>query len=66
MKTRAGTAFGAPVEAVTPAKADRIRNVTRAWLRCNDASSIPVRFDVLSVLWPVGVEASVEHLRGAF
>ena len=37
VKTRSGTRFGEPAEAVTPRKAARIRRVTQAWLAAHHA-----------------------------
>lgn len=66
VKTRSGLDFGRPADAVTPAKARHIRNATHAWLRRYQVGWVPVRFDVLSVLWPPDQPPRVEHLRGAF
>lgn len=66
VKTRSGLAFGQPAEAITRAKAARIRRLTAAWLAAHHAGWCEVRFDVLSVLWPADGPASVEHLEGAF
>ncbi len=63
VKTRRSTAFGAPVEAVTRAKQQRLRRLAGRWLE--EAASGPaagVRFDVASVLGP----RNIEVLEGAF
>ncbi|HEX4018836.1 MAG TPA: YraN family protein [Frankiaceae bacterium] len=66
VKTRSGTGFGTPAEAVTADKARRVRRLAVAWLAGHPGERrTSVRFDVVSVVrGPEGV--TVEHLRGAF
>jgi len=65
VKTRRGTAFGHPAEAVTATKLARIRRLTGQWLtehpavRCRE-----VRVDVVAVVLPRSGAAEVEHLVG--
>jgi putative endonuclease len=71
VKTRRGVGFGTPLDAVTPAKAARLRRLASRWLadqRVIDESVryAEVRFDVVSVLRPRFGRMSVEHLRAAF
>lgn len=66
VKTRAGLGFGDPAEAVTPAKAARIRRLTAAWLTAHRVRWCEIRFDVLAVVCPPEGPATVEHLQGAF
>jgi putative endonuclease len=66
VKTRTGSGYGQPSEAVTRAKAARIRRVTASWLRTHRVGWCEIRFDVLAVLRPDGGPVTVEHLRGAF
>jgi putative endonuclease len=76
VKTRRGVGFGTPLDAVTPAKAARIRRLAVRWLIDRRAAALSdgdevktfaeVRFDVVSVLRPLTGPAVVEHLRGAF
>lgn len=74
VKTRRGAGFGTPLDAVTPAKAARIRRLAAHWLaeqradvdRAAAVGYAQVRFDVVSVLRPANGPAIVEHLRGAF
>lgn len=53
VKTRAGSGFGAPFEAVTAAKRRRLRTLAEAFLRTMPRSAqdvdLDVRFDVASV-----------------
>ena len=65
VKTRRSLAFGSPVEAVTAAKAARLRRLARCWL--TDHRSLvdtvaDVRIDVVGVLRPRSGPAQVEHL----
>lgn len=66
VKTRAGLGFGDPAEAVTPAKAARIRRLAAAWLAAHRVRWCEVRFDVLAVVCPPEGPVTVEHLPGAF
>jgi putative endonuclease len=73
VKTRRGVGFGTPLDAVTAAKAARLRRLACRWLADQRAGSpgdfsayAEVRFDVVSVVRPLTGPISVEHLRGAF
>jgi putative endonuclease len=66
VKTRRSAAFGSPLEAVTPAKARRLRRLAAAWLAEHPDVRGPVRFDVISVEPQRAGPALVEHLRDAF
>ncbi|HZV25999.1 MAG TPA: YraN family protein [Acidothermaceae bacterium] len=77
VKTRRGVGFGTPLDAVTPAKAARLRRLAVRWLADQRTGEVTaaaqeyaryaeVRFDVVSVLRPLSGVTSVEHLRGAF
>lgn len=63
VKTRRSTAFGHPIEAITPAKLTRLRVLTWAWLEAHPQPG-PVRIDVMAVLVPPSGPASVEHVTG--
>jgi len=69
VKTRRGTEFGTPLDAVTPAKAARLRRLASRWLAQPTTTSRhygEVRFDVVSVLRPRTGPTTVTHLRAAF
>lgn len=70
VKTRSGTGFGQPAEAVTRAKAARIRRLAQRWLAEHHAAGgsgfAEVRFDVLAVLVGRAGAPQVEHYEGAF
>ena len=66
VKTRRGTGFGPPAEAVTPAKRRRLRRLAQAWLAAHDHHAPDLRFDVVGVLVRPSRPALVTHLRAAF
>ncbi len=74
VKTRTSSAFGAPAEAVTPAKQRRLRQLAAAWLAASTADGpAPVRrrrrtlrFDVASVTAAGDGGLQVEVLQGVF
>lgn len=66
VKTRSGVAFGVPAEAVTPAKAARIRRLALRYLAERGLAFTELRFDVVSVVRQPRGAAVVEHLPAAF
>ena len=67
VKTRSGTAFGEPSEAVGRVKARRIHVLACRWLTEHRPAGCPeLRFDVVSVVRRRGFAPQIEHLRGAF
>jgi putative endonuclease len=66
VKTRRGTGFGHPVEAVTPGKQRRLRTLAHRWLADHDERAPELRFDVVGVLVRPHRPALVTHLRAAF
>ena len=67
VKTRSGTAFGEPAEAVGPVKARRLRALAVRWLQDHPSHGRrELRFDVVSVVRARGQAPRVVHLRGAF
>ena len=66
VKTRSGTGFGDPSEAVGHRKARKLRTLACRWLvdhRPPDASDL--RFDVVSIVRQRGSAPELHHLRGA-
>jgi len=63
VKTRSGTGFGHPAEAVHPAKLLRLRRLAARWLSEHGTHAGQVRIDVVAVLRRRGRPALVEHLR---
>jgi putative endonuclease len=66
VKTRSGTRFGEPAEAVDRRKVARIRRVTNAWLAAHGVRWCEIRFDVLAVVAEPGGQATVQHYEAAF
>lgn len=65
VKTRRGDAFGAPVEAVTVRKQQRLRMLAGRWLGTHEARADVLRFDVASVR-PDGRGWTVDVIENAF
>lgn len=67
VKTRSSIAYGHPFDAITAAKAARLRRLAVAW--CDDAQTVPrsLRIDAVAVLAPHGTpdrDVIIEHLVG--
>lgn len=65
VKTRSSNRFGTPMEALTPAKVERIYRLASIFRRQHRVGAERVRYDVVSVMAPRGYRPVVEHLRGA-
>lgn len=66
VKTRAGTGFGLPADAVDATKAKRIRRLTNIWLAHFRVPWCELRFDIVSIIWPPGERPRIHHIKGAF
>ena len=67
VKTRTGTGFGRPEEAVTPRKLARVRRVAQRWLAEHRVRWVEVRFDVVAVLVDRRTGGhELTHLLGVF
>jgi putative endonuclease len=66
VKTRRGTGYGRPVEAVDRAKQRRLRTLAQRWLAAHEEHAPELRFDVVGVLMRPARPALVTHLREAF
>jgi putative endonuclease len=65
VKTRSGEGFGSPLEAVTAAKAARLRRLAMAWLAEHDVHPAEIRIDVVGIVrGRSGGPSKVEHVRG--
>ena len=64
VKTRRTTNFGTPAEAVTPRKADKLRELALWWLREHPGGGLGLRFDVVAILVPRNGSTELSHLRG--
>lgn len=63
VKTRRSTRYGPPVEAVTPAKAARLRRLAWSWLRAHDVHPRHVRIDVIAVALARSGPPALTHLQ---
>jgi putative endonuclease len=66
VKTRSGTGFGLPAEAVGRAKAARLRRLAARWLAERRPGDADVRFDVVAIRRSPSAPLLVEHIRDAF
>jgi putative endonuclease len=67
VKTRRGTAFGSPAEAVTVTKQRRLRTLAMRWLDAHpEARARTLRFDVASVLSKRGGPPVIDVIEAAF
>lgn len=64
VKTRTSDNFGAPAEAVTDAKALRVRRLARRWMHTHGVRDCELRCDIVAVLWPPGQPPRIQHLPG--
>ena len=66
VKTRRGTAYGLPEDAVTATKRGRLRAVTAAYLAAKGLERRPFRIDIVSVSVPAGGgPVRLAHFRSA-
>ena len=69
VKTRTSNMYGRPCEAVTPYKQNKIRAVAKYYLMLKGWLEENVRFDVIEIYAPNGVETKkpeINHLEDAF
>jgi putative endonuclease len=66
VKTRSGSRFGEPAEAVTSRKAATIRRVTQMWLAAHHVRWCEIRFDVVAVRLEPGRPVTLQHYEAAF
>ena len=64
VKTRRGSGFGSPLEAVTPRKVARLRVLAGEWVHTHPCPTSDLRIDVVGVLVPARGTPRVDHLRG--
>jgi putative endonuclease len=65
VKTRANDSFGYPFEAVHRKKRRKLRNLALLYLK-NNGQELPVRFDVLSIMYTEDSIKEIEHIKDAF
>jgi putative endonuclease len=63
VKTRSSLDYGHPLEAITPAKVERLRILARQWLRAHGMSSAGYRIDAVAVVDDGRTPPVIEHLK---
>lgn len=64
VKTRAGTGFGHPLEAITREKLSRLRRLALLWCEARGARPSGLRLDVIGIVWAPGRAPVIDHLQG--
>jgi putative endonuclease len=64
VKTRSGTRFGTPLEAITRSKRARLRRLAIRWLVAHGLLFDEVRIDVIGLLRDRAGHFLIEHVRG--
>ena len=64
VKTRSGTGYGSPLEAVSRAKQARLRRLAIAWVNAHGVLFDEVRVDVIGLLADRSGTMTIEHVRG--
>ena len=64
VKTRSGTRYGTPLEAIGRAKRSRLRKLAVRWLTAHGVRFDQIRIDVVGLLYEGTGGFTIEHLRG--
>ncbi|MGH3165010.1 MAG: YraN family protein [Trebonia sp.] len=64
VKTRSGTRYGTPLEAVGRAKLSRLRRLAVQWLNAHGVRFEQIRIDVVGLLYEGTGGFTIEHIRG--
>ena len=64
VKTRTSAAYGHPLEAVSPTRGERLRQLAVCWVEEHGVSPGGIRIDLVGVLAVDRGRPEVEHLRG--
>lgn len=64
VKTRSGSGYGSPLEAITARKAARLRELLLSWVRAHRPVSGKLRIDAIAVTLCEGQSPQIKHLRG--
>ena len=64
VKTRSGTRYGTPLEAIGRAKRSRLRKLAVRWLTAHGVRFDQIRIDVVGLLYEGSGGFTIEHLRG--
>jgi putative endonuclease len=66
VKTRGGTGYGHPLEAITWKKRREIQRVALAWIDRYGLPGDVYRFDAVGILLPAGGAPRIEHVEDAW
>lgn len=66
VKTRGGTGYGHPLEAITWKKRREIQRVAQAWIDRFGRADDVYRFDAIGILLPAGGPPRIEHVEDAW
>lgn len=66
VKTRAGLAYGHPLEAITATKLARLRRLAAAWCEAHPGGHDRIRIDAVGVIVPFRGDVQIEHLERVF
>jgi putative endonuclease len=64
VKSRSGTRYGSPLEAVGRAKQARLRRLAVQWLNAHGVRFDQIRIDVIGLLYEGTGGFTIEHIRG--
>jgi len=64
VKTRSGTRYGSPLEAITRSKRARLRRLAIRWLVAHGVLFDEVRIDVIGLVTDESGHYQIEHVRG--
>lgn len=66
VKTRSGSRYGSPQEAVDAAKQRRLTGLALEWLQKNGLADSPARFDVVGIMMGNREKARIRVFKNAF
>jgi putative endonuclease len=66
VKTRRTKEFSEPSETVNAVKRQRQMVIAQQFLSICHITDIPIRFDIISVVWPVDAPPNIQHIENAF
>ena len=64
VKTRSGTGFGDPLDAITPAKQVRLRRLLATWATEHGGGADVLRVDSVGIVWPEHERPLLRHVVG--
>lgn len=63
VKSRSGTGYGEPLEAITRAKLLRLHRLACVWMQTHETGYDRVRIDAIGILAPPGRPATIAHAK---